>query len=296
MKLTRENRKVYKYLMSLYDKDKDRGQIKDLFEGLITLPPGYIDADMFLSILNEIRNKGYTENFIEITIKLAQGISYHNSILIEPRADFSYIQEGIYVDRKEILAICENAPNYRDKAVILGVFEGLMGKEMEELLEIRPQDMRPKSNKIYIRSREEEFEASDELIHFLKKAREQKEYVFLNKGAAPSLEMLEDNGTMLKKLNKGKAGETRLMFQCLIRLCTELGFKAPITFRHIRNCGKKYYLDQLSEYWIEDPKYAIRDSEQVRNAFFERFGLKTYISLNKMMEPINKLITTRPTT
>ena len=290
MAINKYNRKVERYLNDLYPKEKDRAQIKDLFEGIVDLPSTFVTIEQFLKILDDVRAIGYVDDYFNAVTKISQGVQYHNSVLIDPSDDFSYIQEGVYLDRDEILKICKNVPNPRDQAAILGVFEGLMGADMKELLEIRPQDISEDQRHIYIQSRDDTVEVSPELMEFIKKAREQTEYLFITKGVKSEILPLEDNGTMLKSLKKGKQGDARLIFQNLVKLAALLDFKEPITLRHIRNCGKKYYLEKLCDYWIADPQTALKDDLKVRDAYFKRFGLNAYISLNKMMAPINRLV------
>lgn len=283
------------YLNALYPNPKDKTQIKDIFEKIITLPAERIGPQGYVSLLNEIIEAGYTDDFTDVAIKLAQAVKHHNKAAIKPTQDFSYVQDKIYLDRDDILAICDNVLNARDKAFILGSFEGLCGHVFEEMLEIREEDIIEDGDTpgIFIRSRGEVFTASPELMQFFKDAAKEKQYFFFNKRKGKEFLDLTDNGTVLKRQSRvdSMASEYRLVHQNLIKIGVSLGFAGPISFRHIRNCGRKYYLEELCDK-MEEPDYenALKKSAAIRDAYFKRFGLSSYSSLAKMMSPITKLI------
>lgn len=289
--MNENNEQAIQYLRSIYPKARDRVQIGDLFERLIVLPDKLITPADFLGFVQRIEAAEYTDNFFEVMEKLAQAVKYHNDNFKKPSKEFNYVDDLIYLDRDDILEICQYVLNARDKALILGAFEGLHGAHECEILDITEKDIT--DDGVYIKSRDEVFPASGQLIQYLKEASMAKDYLLNTKGRRHDSVPLKDDGTMLKKQSRvdSSAAEARLISQNLVRIGTLLGFAGPITFRHIRTCGRKYYLEKAcEEFKEEDYHKALKANLKLRKKYMSRFGLNTYSSLERLMEPIDKLI------
>lgn len=277
------------YLYKLYPKSADQSMVRDLLR-IIDFPKGIITPEDYVRQLEDIIQAGYTDRFFDAAYAINMADCYHNIKASQIHKDFSFVQEGVYLDRDDILAMCEAMINPRDRAILLGEFEGLNGIEYQELLEIEPDDIK-EDGQIYIKSRADYFEASPQLIAYLQDAKGQKEYIYLKPTGREEAVRLVENGTMLKALSKGNTTERRLIYLNLVRAGNVLGFKDKVSYRHIRNCGKKYYLEQLADEYELPVDRALRLSLPVRERFMKRFGTKGAMSVPKIMAPIDKLIT-----
>lgn len=277
------------YLYKLYPKAADQAMVRDLLR-ITDFPDGIVQPENYVGQLKDVINAGYTDRFFEAAAMLNKADGYHNIKAAEIHKDFSFVQEGVYLDRVDILELCEAMNNPRDRAILLGEFEGLNGTQYQELLEIKPEDIQ-KNGTIYIKSRADYFDASSDLIRYLKEAREQKEYIYLKPTGREETVRLTDNGTMLKELSKGKSTERRLIYLNLVRAGNVLGFGDSVSYRHIRNCGKKYYLEQLAHEYELPVDRALKMSVPVREKFMRQFGINGMIGVPKLMAPIDKLIT-----
>lgn len=83
-------------------------------------------------------------------------------------ADKLHDEASEAISRDRILSVADELINARDKAILLGVYEGIMGKNFQEFLEIRPEDV--KDDRIFIQSRNKDLKVSKELIKYFREA------------------------------------------------------------------------------------------------------------------------------
>ena len=100
------------------------------------------------------------------------------------------------LDREDILKASRRLKNPRDKAILLGLFEGICGAECKEFLEIRPEDV--KEDSIYIRDRDKDFPASDTLLGYFKDAMKEKIYIAYRTVRQPKELLMEEDTVALK--------------------------------------------------------------------------------------------------
>lgn len=105
-------------------------------------------------------------------------------------------ENSLAVTRDEILAVCEMLKNPRDKAVILGIYEGIAGQKLNDFLEIRPEDVQ--DNYIYLISRDIRFPASPQLIQYFRDAMREERYEYLATEKSRSLELVDGDKMALK--------------------------------------------------------------------------------------------------
>lgn len=123
--------------------------------------------------------------------------------------------------RDEILDMCERLANYPDRAVLLGLFEGIVGEGYSELLNLRKKDIKKEYDKYYAtlynkHGEERTIQISEKLFYYLNKADEATVYYNKN-GESDSLRssesILVESPYIFKKSARGKQeGKLDLFF------------------------------------------------------------------------------------
>lgn len=80
----------------------------------------------------------------------------------------------------ELIEQLERLPNGQDKALVMLIFNGILGEEAIELIDLNYFDIDWNSNEIYIASRKEKLKVSDACIKYLKEAHRQQNYYSLS--------------------------------------------------------------------------------------------------------------------
>lgn len=107
---------------------------------------------------------------------------YKNDYLLNINLDAvgEVIADKIRSESKDVLsfndlvAMTMSFRNPRDRALVLGLYEGIMGKNFQEFIDIRPEDV--KEDRIYIRSRGKDLLVSKELIEAFRDAMDEDTY------------------------------------------------------------------------------------------------------------------------
>lgn len=174
------------------------------------------------------------------------------------------------LSRKQILEICEKLQSYRDKALLLGVYEGICGDNLSEIGSLKITDLR--NHKVFIQSRNYEIPVSDVLIMFLEKANEEKFVYSLSPGSNFQGE-LKDDGTILKNLGSNSDRKFRSLKLRLIHIFQFAGIQPP-TLTQLKDFGKLDYIFENAK----DPEVVLKEwLNDDRRAEFERqFGVSNF--------------------
>mgnify|MGYP003294040789 CR=1 FL=1 len=139
--------------------------------------------------------------------------------------------------------IIKDLNNDSDKALILGIFEGILGDSKEELYYLSSKDI--DGNKIKLCSGRI-VPISDELIGYIKNAEEETEYVTTNKnGDLVTIKTYAEDHGVIKRAYNARPGVpqiNQLVNNKLNKLGTYVGFK--FNAKAIYNSGKIYACKQ----------------------------------------------------
>lgn len=103
------------------------------------------------------------------------------------------------ISREVVLGVCTTLENPRDKVLVLGLFEGISGKQMSEFLEIRPEDVF--DHHVYIRSRDLDLPISDALSQYFKDAMKAERYEFVQVGRYGETDLIKGDEVAIKILD-----------------------------------------------------------------------------------------------
>lgn len=77
--------------------------------------------------------------------------------------------KNLYLTKEDVYELCNSTNSYREKAVILGLYEGIKGENLSELINLRREDLK-ENNRIYLKDRGKEVVVSPRLYQYFKEA------------------------------------------------------------------------------------------------------------------------------
>ena len=200
----------------------------------IQFPERVIDGRELVGLLSEALDTGTSVSFdlLEDVLKQARK---HN---VEYRElDFSEIDKNTVFSRRDILAICDALPNARDQVVLLALFEGIVGNNFQEILDLKMEHI--KGRRVFIPSRGEYIYISEELLDLIKKAAsETKYYPITKRGMRDPIDLESVDDHIIKLQTTEKMSPSRGMYILLQKIATYLNFKGPISSSQIRYSGE----------------------------------------------------------
>lgn len=139
-----------------------------------------------------------------------------------------------FISRKNLLKFCSALKNPRDKAILLGIYEGISVTNPNEFLDIRPEDIH--QNYIYIPSRDFKLRASKELIQFFQEAMKSDRYEYMGLLRAPKKIALVDGDRIAIKVPEDLDPEmsVRSVLKRVSNLTDEVG---DLTIPNLRKSG-----------------------------------------------------------
>lgn len=248
-------------------KGKYNGRIINKAFKKLDFKDGWINSAELLNNLSSFSKENIDEA-VELIHIISDFVQFHNSSL-DSQNKFSYLNKESILTRDEILGICNSLPNNRDKAIILGTFEGLKGKNYDELINITPDDIR--DDGIFIKSRNQLFPASKELIQFFRDSCLDTHTYFLSDEGIGNRMSLFENGTALKTHLRGTKNPGRALYQTAVKDFDFLHTEDNISLPQIRLSGKIYYLKQIAEELGVSPEFYLKKT--IKEDFLKRFGV-----------------------
>lgn len=202
--------------------------------------------------------------------------------------------------REEILDMCEKLANYPDRAILLGLFEGISGEGYSELLNLRTKDLSEKDGKFFATLHNKNGEIrtiqiSEKLHYYLHKADEATVYYNKNgesESVRSSESILVESPYIFKKSARGKQeGKLDLFFvNRKFQMYKDLFGAEFLRAKEVANSG---ILHMVNEFYKE--KHVIEESdwneiaEQYDAIFIEYKGKKTR-NTNAIKEKANSQI------
>lgn len=149
------------------------------------------------------------------------------------------VLERKIVSRDQVIEWCEQLPNPKDQVVLLGLFEGMKGKDFCDFVNLRPEDI--SGNKVYLASKREIF-ISDRLLKYINDSI--KETVYYSVSAKQEKRMpLVDNGYVIKNYPNTKEGTSdfikgRALYNGIARSLNYVGVLSFMSANSIHESGK----------------------------------------------------------
>lgn len=177
------------------------------------------------------------------------------------------------VSREQVLVWCESLPNPKDQFVILGLFEGLKGKDFCDFVNLRPQDI--KGNTLVLLDCRG-IKVSDELIKYAEESIAETTY-YSSSGNQTKTMPLVDNGYVIKNYPNTKEGTSafakgRIIYNSIARSLKYVGVLEFMSANSIYESGKIWMIKKrAAELGISTKDYVY--SNHIREVE-EQFGCK----------------------
>ena len=209
-----------------------------------------IDGNAFLDGLERLRERDRFDLEFSTLKEITDFVSFHNDYAHKDSV-FGNITKTTPLSRETILEICKRIPSARDKIAILGPYEGLGGTGLQELVDLKIEDV--KDDYVLIPTRDQErkfFYPSKELMQYLREAIEETTYTnIVPSGIGKTVNLIED-GHVFKRIEKEKttkANNKRQMWLLARKISSYLGFKDNISGTQIINSGRAHYLMEIAK-------------------------------------------------
>lgn len=176
------------------------------------------------------------------------------------------------ISRKEILDICSTLKNPRDRAILLGTFEGISISDPNEFLEIRPEDV--KENYLYLRSRNYNLAISKELSQYFKEAMNQDTYEYIGYMRGKKIDLIDGDEVALKIPKDINPDQS---IRATIKKASALSaYKGDVTIPNLKYSGMA---DKLVRY-MDEQELTLKGAYKVY-----RFQLMKEFNINRIQRP-----------
>lgn len=187
--------------------------------------------------------KDNQNHFLEINIDIMKGCI--NKALFDRRI----------ISREVILNWLEQLPNPKDQFVLLGLFEGIKGKDFCELLKIKPSDIQ--GNTISLCT-QRKVKVSDKLISIINDCITEEIYYSISGSGAKTMPLI-DRGYIIKDYPNAKTDVSdfsagRKIYNSIIRILNYFDVLSFMTANSIAESGKIHMIKERSKELEISPK------------------------------------------
>lgn len=154
----------------------------------------------------------------------------------------------IFVDKKiisrgQIIEFCEQLLNPKDQVVLLGLFEGMKGKDFCDFVNLKPEDIC--GNKFILASKRE-INISDILLKYINDSIEETMYYSISEKQEKVMPLI-DNGYVIKSYPNIKEGTSdfikgRIIYNSIARNLNYVGVLGIMLVNSIYESGKLYMI------------------------------------------------------
>ena len=143
------------------------------------------------------------------------------------------------VSREQIISWCDQLPNPKDQLVILGLFEGMKGKDFSDFVNLRPQDVHGNKLKLFDGR---ELIVSNKLLKYIKESIKETIY-YSSSGGQQKVMPLVDKGYVIKSYPNTKEGTSafakgRIIYNSISRSLNYVGVLDFMSANSIFESGK----------------------------------------------------------
>lgn len=158
-----------------------------------------------------------------------------NKVLIEKKI----------VSREQVIEWCNQLPNPKDQVVLLGLFEGLKGKDFVDFVNLRPEDVGKNKLKL-VDGRE--VAASKQLISYIKESIAEDKYYSVSGNQTKTMPLV-DRGYVLKNYPNVQEGTSsfakgRIIYNGIARSLKYVGVLSYMSANSIYESGKIWMIKQ----------------------------------------------------
>lgn len=188
----------------------------------------------------------------------------------------------MFIQRKDLLSLCQQMMNPRDKMVILGLFEGVKGQNYCEFSCMKNEDFDYENRRIYLRSTDRTINISDELAQYIQQTIETEVYFPISKSKKANYEFKKNSGYILKPFynQTNFSSEYRRGRNIYLAITRNLKYFEieNLSAQSIFESGMIYYLNQVAVKYEMSALDLLNDKDKCK-CIIEQFGNIPKISL-----------------
>lgn len=202
------------------------------------------------------------------------------------------LQNSKIYTKSEVYEMCSQLPNYSDKVLLLGVFEGIKGKNYSELVNLSVSDI--SDNNILLRNTEENTERtiiiSNQLKNYMYESSEEYIYVALSGVEGRSIKLKEIPNLVIKPLVNARDDSSpfqkgRRLYTRFIRILNYLGLNNG-SIQGIYESGRINYIKEKAKQNNISPEEYLRKLYNGNSSYGNILWLNGYVE--KYGEILNK--------
>lgn len=187
---------------------------------------------------------------------------------------------SLILSREQLLSTIKELPNYVDRFIFLGIFEGIPVKG-NVLYNVKMSDLN--GNNLTL-SNGKTIEISDELVKIMVASNEEETYQSMGKTEAVYEYIPSDNIIRLT-ISKRVSNNTLIYIGNRFRTCCKyLGLPEGMTIKMVAEGGRIHLIKEIAALRGISPEEVLRD-QSLRASIEERYGkiqnIKTYIETNR---------------
>lgn len=161
------------------------------------------------------------------------------------------------VSRSQVIAWCDQLPNPKDQLVILGLFEGIKGKDFSDFVNLKPKDINGNIVKLFDGR---EITISNKLLGYIKDSIRETTYYSSTGGQTKTMPLV-DKGYVIKSYPNTKEGTSdfikgRIIYNSIARSLSYVGVLSYMSANSIFESGKIHMIkNRSSELGITPKEY-----------------------------------------
>lgn len=188
----------------------------------------------------------------------------------------------MFIKRKDLLSLCQQMMNPRDKMVVLGLFEGIKGQNYCEFACMKNEDFDFENKKVYLRSTDRTVNISNELAEYIQQTIETEVYFPISENKKHNYGFKKNSGYVLKpfynQINfSSEYRRGRNIYVALIRNLKYFEIE-NLNAQSIFESGMIYYLNQTAAKYEMSALDLLNDKEKCK-CIVDQFGKIPKISL-----------------
>lgn len=152
------------------------------------------------------------------------------------------------VTRKQVIEWCDSIPNPKDELVLLGLFEGIKGKDFSEFVNLRPEDI---NGNVVTLIGGRQIKISNKLLSYMEASMNENVYYSISGGQTKNMPLV-DRGYVIKQYPNVQEGKSdfakgRIIYNSITRSLNYVGAVDFVSANNIHESGKIHMIKERAK-------------------------------------------------